>query len=451
MVLHKRPRCINRKGCFSLAAEIWRRYGQTNKTTALLRFIHTADLHLDSPLTGLVRPSESAAPPQILGASRQVFNNLIQLAIAEQVDFMVIAGDVYDQDWKGYETGLFFRAGMVRLQQAGITVFLISGNHDAASVITRQLSLPGNVVTFSSHAPETHQPDRWPLAVHGMSFPNRAVPENLASRYPAPVPGKFNLGILHTSLNGVAGHDTYAPCSKGDLTARGYQYWALGHVHTPAVIQRDPWIVFPGNLQGRHVGECGERGCYIVTVNDDLEVSKHDWQPLDVVRWARLEVPLDGVDSFAGAMAVVGRFLAEAVQQSDDRKLAVRIVLRGCTPLHGSLHGDPGRLEAEIQAAAQDCGKEAVWIEQVLLETRPAVSLDDLAKRDSLTKVVIEVARQAEAGGSWPSEITDMLNVLPPSLRMALEREWSGPGRQALMQDACAIILDRLAAKGDAP
>jgi DNA repair exonuclease SbcCD nuclease subunit len=191
---------------------------------------------------------DETATSELLGASRKAFDNLIRLAIDEAVDFVVIAGDVYDRDWKGYETGLFFRKGMVRLQEAGIPVFQIAGNHDAASVITRKLSLPENMHSFSSRKTETVEPEAWPVAIHGMSFPNRAVEENLVPGYPSAVPGKFNLGILHTSLAGREGHDTYAPCSVNDLTAKGYDYWALGHIHQPEVVQEDPWIVYAGNL-----------------------------------------------------------------------------------------------------------------------------------------------------------------------------------------------------------
>jgi DNA repair protein SbcD/Mre11 len=202
----------------------------------MFRFVHTADLHLDSPLRGL--SSRQGTPVEELrGASRKALDRLIDLAISERVDFVVIAGDIYDQDWKDYNTGLFFRSRMAKLQAAGIPVYMISGNHDAASIISRKLTLPCNVQSFSSRSAETFVLDSLPVAIHGMSFPNRAVEENLIPRYPAPVAGKFNIGLLHTSLAGAPGHDTYAPCSVEDLVAKGYDYWALGHVHQPAVVR----------------------------------------------------------------------------------------------------------------------------------------------------------------------------------------------------------------------
>ena len=184
----------------------------------MFRFIHAADPHLDSPLQGL--EAHDSAPIDVLrGATRRAFENLIQLAIDEPVDFVVIAGDLYDGDWRDYSTGLFFRNQMARLKASGIPVYLIAGNHDAASVISKKLSLPDNVHVFSTRTPESFSIPELPVVIHGRGFPNRAVPENIAVEYPAAVPGTFNVGLLHTSLTGRPGHDTYAPCSEQDLEA----------------------------------------------------------------------------------------------------------------------------------------------------------------------------------------------------------------------------------------
>lgn len=414
----------------------------------MFRFIHTADLHLDSPLRGLAS-REGAPAEELRGASRRALDQLIDLAKAESVDFVVIAGDIYDRDWKDYSTGLFFRSRMVKLQEAGIPVYMIAGNHDAASVISRKLGLPDNVTYFSSRAAETVEPEQWPVALHGMSFPNRAVDENLVPRYPAAVAGKFNIGILHTSLTGAEGHDTYAPCSVSDLVGKGYDYWALGHIHQPAVIHEMPWVVFPGNLQGRHARECGERGCRLVTVNDDLEVTACDWNTIDVARWAAVSVDLNGIDSMEELIRLTRASLGEALDKAGDRLLAARVTFTGTTGLHGALCSRPDRLDAEVEACAQDFGEGRVWIERVKLETRPVVSLAELAARDGLTKVVVEALDEAKAGEyQLPEEVVAMLAVLPTDLAESMKAEWQGPGRQALMEDACSMILERLTEKG---
>ena len=414
----------------------------------MFRFIHAADPHLDSPLRGL--EAHEGAPVALLrGATRKAFENLVNLAIDEAVNFVVIAGDLYDGDWKDYSTGLFFRGQMVRLEAKRIPVYLIAGNHDAASVISKKLTLPENVHVFSTRTAETMEVPGLAAVIHGRGFPHRAVPENLAVDYPAAVPGKFNLGLLHTSLTGRPDHDTYAPCSEQDLRNKGYGYWALGHIHQPEVISEDPWIVFAGNCQGRHARETGPRGCRLVTVKDSLEVASAEWRDLDVVRWQAVEVPLAGVENEAGAIKGIREALAGAVAAAEGRLLATRIHLTGATALHGSLHRDAQHWRAQVQALAQDFGEESVWVERLRVGTRPVYDLAELAARDALTKTVLETLETATHHlPALPDHITEMLDVLPPELRAEVAAEWDPDQRPALMEEVRAIILEALQTKG---
>ena len=414
----------------------------------MFRFIHAADPHLDSPLRGL--EAHEGAPVALLrGATRKAFENLVNLAIDEAVDFVVIAGDLYDGDWKDYSTGLFFRGQMVRLEAKRIPVYLIAGNHDAASVVSKKLTLPENVHVFSTRTAETMEVPGLAAVIHGRGFPHRAVPENLAVDYPTAVPGKFNLGLLHTSLTGRPDHDTYAPCSEQDLRNKGYAYWALGHIHQPEVISEDPWIVFAGNCQGRHARETGPRGCRLVTVKDSLEVASAEWRDLDVVRWQAVEVPLAGVENEAGAIKGIREALAGAVAAAEGRLLATRIHLTGATALHGSLHRDAQHWRAQVQALAQDFGEESVWVERLRVGTRPIYDLAELAARDALTKTVLETLETATHHlPALPDDITEMLDVLPPELRAEVAAEWDPDQRPALMEEVRAIILEALQTKG---
>jgi len=414
----------------------------------MIRFIHAADAHIDSPLKGL--EAHDGAPVELLrGATRRAFENLIQLAIDENTDFMVIAGDLYDGDWKDYSTGLFFRGQMVRLRDKGISVYLIVGNHDAASVISRKLSLPENVHVFSTRTTESMEVAGHPVVIHGRGFPNRAVPENLVFDYPPAVPNKFNIGLLHTSLTGRAGHDIYAPCSENDLCQKGYGYWALGHIHQPEVINRDPWIVFAGNCQGRHAGEVGPHGCRLVTVNDSLHVQNVEWHDLDVVRWQVLQIDLAGVTEEPEALSRVTKSIAGAVSEADGRLVAARVVFTGATPLHGSLHSETHRWHAETLGRAQDQGEEVVWIEQIKVSTSPVYNLAQLAERDALTKIVLETLEQARIESeNLPAEIKEMLDVLPLEVRREVESDWDESQQAIAMEDVRAIILEALGTKG---
>ena len=414
----------------------------------MFRLIHAADPHLDSPLQGL--EAHEGAPVGVLrGATRRAFENLVNLAIDEKVDFVVIAGDLYEGDWRDYSTGLFFRGQMVRLQAEGIPVYLIAGNHDAESVISKKLTLPENVHVFSTRVAGTKEVAGHPVAIHGRGFPNRAVPENLVIDYPSAVSGKFNLGVLHTSLTGKPGHDTYAPCSEADLREKGYGYWALGHIHQPEVISEDPWIVFAGNCQGRHVRETGPRGCRLVTVNDSLQVESAEWRSLDVVRWQELSVDFTGAELETEALRRVGDAMSHAVTTAEGRLVAARIVITGTTSLHGSLHRDGQHWRAQFLARAQDQGAEALWIERIKMATAPVYTITQLAERDALTKIVVENLDEThDQQITLPPEIEEMLGVLPPEIRSEVEAEWNGDQRNAVLSDVRAIILDALATKG---
>ncbi|MDB6137377.1 MAG: repair exonuclease [Verrucomicrobiaceae bacterium] len=413
----------------------------------MFRFIHAADPHLDSPLLGL-ESYEGAPVETIRGATRRAFENLVALALEQAVDFILIAGDLYDGDWKDYSTGLFFTGQMARLRAAAIPVFFIAGNHDAESVMTRKLKLPDNVRLFSSLTAEAVGVPGLPVTLHGRSFPNRAVPENLVPKYPGPVKGRFNIGLLHTSLSGLPGHDTYAPCALKDLQEKGYDYWALGHVHQPMEFSAEPWIGFAGNLQGRHVRETGVHGCRLVTVNDSLRIESNVFMPLDVVRWEVLEVDLAGLENDAAAMDRLGQRLRAATTAAEDRLLAVRLVFTGATALHGALHRDARHLRAECLAVAQQCGGP-VWIEEVKLRTSPVYDLTELAERDSLTGIVVETLHSAGAGlHEMPADIQAMLEVLPTALRAEVAAELEGEARHALLDDVRAIILEALTTKG---
>ncbi len=259
----------------------------------MLRFLHAADIHLDSPMRNLER--YPGAPMEAMrGATRRAFDNLVDLALSEQVDFVCIAGDVYDGDWKDFNTGLYFLQGMNRLREADIRVYLTRGNHDAANAISSHLRLPDNVVLFSTRSAQSveHTPG---VLLHGQSFANEAVTSNLALGFPEPATGCVNIGLLHTCLSGNEGHAPYAPCTPVQLQDKGYDYWALGHVHTRQVIAESPGIVFPGNTQGRHIRETGPKGCMLVEI-DQRHSCRLTFKPLDVARWERCQVDMSGQD-----------------------------------------------------------------------------------------------------------------------------------------------------------
>ena len=344
------------------------------------RFLHAADIHLDSPLIGL-SDIEGRVAERIRTAPRAAFELLVEQAIEEEVNFLVIAGDLYDGTWRDYKTGLFFAEQMGRLNQARIPVFLLHGNHDAQSQITRPLVLPDNVNVFGIRKAETFQIKELSVALHGQSFRQAATTDNLVPGYPSPIDGAFNIGVLHTALGGMGEHANYAPCSLAELVAKGYDYWALGHVHQGQVLHEQPHVVFPGNLQGRHVRETGPKGAYLVTV-DHGEVTDLTALEMDVVRWSVLDVdviPAGGIDDIVD---LIRRAVAQGAEEAAGRLLACRILLQGRTELHNRLVTDAEELTAEARSVALGLGEEVAWVEQVAVRTTPVADAALLEARE---------------------------------------------------------------------
>jgi DNA repair exonuclease SbcCD nuclease subunit len=388
------------------------------------RFIHAADIHLDSPLRGLAG-QEGATSRRIQTAPRAALENLVALAIDENVDFVVIAGDLYDGDWRDFHTGLFFVSQVGRLATAGIPTFVLHGNHDAESRITRRLTLPDEVRVFDARRPVTFQLDHLEVALHGQSFRQRDVSDNLALDYPAPVDGCFNIGVLHTGLGGLGGHQNYAPCTLDDLISRGYDYWALGHVHQHTVLGSRPHVVFPGNLQGRHIRETGPKGACLVTV-EEREVTSLRHVAVDAVRWAHLAVSVDDCERLPDVTEALRRAVEAAVRdEADGRLLACRLDLVGNTKLHGELLAAQEQILAEARAAALSLGDEGAWIEKVRIETVPQVSQAVLSARQDALGQLLRDLDHAAADAAFldvlANEIGQFARRLPPEIRSQAE------------------------------
>ncbi len=358
----------------------------------MFTFLHAADIHLDSPLKGL-EEYQDAPLEQIRLAARRAFDNLIQLALDEKVAFVLLAGDLYDGDWKDYNTGIYFVSRMGRLREAGIPVIMVSGNHDAASQITRSLKLPDNVTLFPHRKAGTHLLDHYEVAIHGQSFSARSVMDDLVRDFPQADPSLFNIGLLHTSLNGRTGHEPYAPCTLDALKSKGYHYWALGHIHQREEICHDPWVVFPGNIQGRHIRETGPRGCTLVSV-DEARVIKVEPRELDVLRWAVCRVDPSGCDSLDSLSDRVRDHFEEERAKTDGRPLAVRLIVEGITPLHGPLHVRALQWSEEIRAVAASLGD--IWIEKVVLKSRKSKEPQDSCTDDSPLRALLNAVESSQ-------------------------------------------------------
>ena len=378
--------------------------------------LHAADIHLDSPLVGLAARAGDRAD-ELIGATRRAFTRLVDFAIENDVSLLLIAGDLYDGNWRDFSTGLFFMKEMARLDRAKVPVAVVQGNHDAASQMTRHLRPAGNVKIFRHDRPESWILENLGVAIHGRSFPKWDVTDNLAVTYPDAKPGYLNIGLLHTAVTGNPGHAFYAPCSLADLVAKEYDYWALGHVHNRAVLSTAPWIVFPGNLQGRHANETGDKGATLLTI-DDGTISNVEHISFDVVRWDQILIDLSGCNEYDQALDRINEALNARVAAADGRTLAARLTLTGATNVHRVLAGNLERTKAECLLIAEQSGAD-VWLERVVVETRePEVATGpDADAVAELLRTIGEIRADPEEMAALKGVLSQALNRMPAKVR----------------------------------
>ena len=420
----------------------------------MFKFIHAADVHLDSPLRGLSR-YESAPAEAIRDACRRAFENLVDLAIEEKVSFVLLAGDLYDGDWKDYSTGIFLSQQMGRLGQHDISVFTVAGNHDAANRMTKALDNPANMTILSSRKVEKIKLDELAVAIHGRSFETQHVDENLAAGFATAEKGMFNIGLLHTSLDGREGHAVYAPCSADDLRSKGYQYWALGHIHKQEFVSKDPWIVFSGCIQGRHIRETGAKGCVLVTVEDG-SVSTVEKCPLDVMRWIEGNVDLTDAVEMRDVLDSARKSIENELSSADGRPIAMRIRFEGATTISDELAAYPERFEQQIKAFGAEIAGDDLWIERV---ENKAVGKLDLESTLSDDSAFGKLLKDILATPDDPDEIDGLKDVIA-DLRQKIPSEAFGADSvlnldenqtvERLVEEAKHMLVGRLLTVGGA-
>lgn len=418
----------------------------------MFRFLHAADIHLDSPLLGLEQ-YEGAPVERMRHATRHALRNLVQAAIDQEVAFVLIAGDLYDGDWRDYQTGLFLVGQMNRLKEAGIPVFIIAGNHDAANKMTKDLRLPDNVKRFGHKKAETLRLDGLQVAIHGQSFASQAIYDDLSAEYPAGERGWFNIGMLHTCGPGREGHESYAPCTLDTLRSKQYDYWALGHIHRRETLCEEPYVAFSGNLQGRHIRETGPKGCMLVTVDDAHRIQTEPHY-LDVLRWQSCRVDCTEAPTDDEVLERFQGELRKMLHAADSRLLAVRVELTGSCPAHRKLAARPEQYVTEIRARAHEAGGDEIWVEKVKLGTTLPQSSDDAVLMDGpigeLNQLIAEIAGDHERLMTLGEELAELKRKLPAELGEgpeALDLD-SPENLRAMLGQAHQMLMDRLLPSG---
>ncbi|MBP1874591.1 DNA repair exonuclease SbcCD nuclease subunit [Ensifer adhaerens] len=387
------------------------------------RFVHTADLHLDSPLRSLALRNADLAEI-VRGATRQALVRIVDLCLAEEVDALLIAGDLYDGSQTSMNTALFLAGELRRLDEAGIRVFIIRGNHDAQSQVTNELTLPPSTHVFKGRSKpvlaKTLESGR-DVYIHGMSFASPHAPESLLPSFHMPAVDTINIGMLHTSLAGAAGHDLYAPCSVAELQAHGFDYWALGHVHQHQVHASEPFVVMPGMPQGRDINEAGAKGVMLVTVSDEGRLTIEE-RAIGLATFERMSIDLAGISEWGDMLDAVRNAFLRARNANAADHVILRLTLTGATPLAWRLRRDGDLLQAEIDNVAAGIG--GCWVEKIELECRNPDAGTGTVMADPVDELAALVSTDVLPAHGYRQDVRaaveELLQQLPPELRQLL-------------------------------
>jgi exonuclease SbcD len=413
------------------------------------RMVHIADLHLDSPLRSMALRDPALA--ELIGASaRRALSATVDLCLSRNAEALLIAGDLYDGGQTSMKTAGFLAAELHRVAEAGVRVFIIRGNHDAASRITRELTMPDGVHVFKAKPGTVTLPgaaDGRDVAIHGISFKDPHAPESLLPRYPAPIAGAINIGMMHTSLGGAEGHDLYAPVSLGDLIAHGYDYWALGHIHKRQVHSARPAVVMPGIPQGRDMGEVGAGAATLAEIDADgtVRLTAHRVAEVEMIR---LDADMSGAEDWDAAGAAMEAALRAARDGSDTPHLVTRLRLTGAGAMTWALRRDPDRAAEEARGRAARL--DGTWLEKLEIDCTAPVSAGGGGPIDAFADLISgDIAHAADFRADAREMARDLLTRLPKDLRdrmLGADQAAEDAALDALISDGALSIVARLRA-----
>ena len=416
-------------------------------------FIHAADLHLDSPFKGLKRVSPQIAE-ELRKSTFEAFNAVLDLCIAEHVDALLIAGDIFDSADQSLLAQLTFVDGLKRLESEGIRSFVCHGNHDPLDAWRSEIPFPENTFRFGETvvSSELRPSDPDSPLVYGFSYPTREVRENIVPEFQKVFqPGRVSIGLLHANVGADTGHESYAPCTLEDLSRVGIKYWALGHVHTKQELNFPGGVaVYPGNIQGRHINESGPRGVYLVTIAEDGSM-EWSFRPVDLIRWDEIYVDiadLDDSQSIESLEAAISEKIEAALAGADRRHLVYRVSLTGRGPLHTVVNGSEfsetqiTRLNGEYMNR-----RPFAYCDRVTAATRKEINREDYSGREDFYGDLLRFFDQARSGGKIIEDLQSDLTLFYDHSRLGRylsDRLPEGDALASLLDEAESLCLDLL-------
>lgn len=412
-----------------------------------VRFVHASDLHLDASFGG-VDATDEAVAAAFSRSTLEALDRVVALCIDREVDFLVIAGDLYNSADRSLRAEFAFQRAMRRLDDQGIRAFVVHGNHDPADGWSAGLELPRSVVVFSAHEVERCEVVRdgeVVCAVYGRSFPSRQVTENLALEYRRQIDDPLAVAVLHTNVGRLAAWDNYAPSTVEDLRAAGMDYWALGHIHLPGRIADNPVAVYSGSTQGLNPTEVGPRGCFVVELDGDG--AREEFVETASIRWKNAAIDGSGLFDLEGLRSAVAAVCDAARGETGGRPVVLRVDLTGRSQLHFDL-GRPGILtDLLTDLRAEHLAAEPwIWIDRLRDRTRPFIDLDAVAREEGLRGDLVRLAaRWGEDGEGAAAMLDELLAAVLGQLPGQREH---GLSPHDIVQRACDLCIDRLS-EGD--
>ncbi len=412
------------------------------------RFVHASDLHLDSPFTSLTELDQAIAG-KLRNATITAFDRIIDLCIEREVDFLLVGGDIYDGAYRSLKAQLRFRKGLQRLSDAGISSFVVHGNHDPLDGWIANLEWPEKTHIFGGDTVQKFsvaQSGEEIARVYGISFKTRDVRKNLAKEFQREKGSVFSIGLLHCNVGANTGHEPYAPCTLDDLVKSGMDYWALGHVHTrEKLYPRNPMIIYPGNPQGRNPRETGPRGCYLIEV--DGRGNPHEtFIPVDCVRWLNKEISIDGVATEESLMQLLESQIDLLREEGEGRDVVANFTMVGSGLIHELLR-KPDHVEDLIRHFRETAGAESpfVWLNRIEVKTRFEI---DIEKRREETDFLGELLRIIETYRKSPETLTELQQELEVLYGACLTRKLlEAPSQEqmmALLDSAEALCVEKI-------
>ena len=383
-------------------------------------------------------------------STNDAFIKIVDLCLSEHVDFLTIGGDTFDGVDRSLSAQILLRNQFERLHKADIPVIIVTGNHDPLSDWIEGIKFSENVHLFAGNQVENisiKKNGNVPATIYGISYKISEVEENLSLKFHSETRDAISIGMLHANVGSRTEHAPYSPCTISDLKSCNMDVWLLGHIHTPEIICREPLILYPGNIQGRHINESGPRGCYLIKVDSDHKIS-YEFKPVQNIIWKSCDINIENISSLLGLTDILSeRCEGELASLTNGEKgIVVRWKLMGFSPLYHELTM-PGRIEEIKESLVERFFNQMpfVFSESIRLCVKPVINKQDYTNQENFIGDFLRLSERAKNDNQLKKEILDILNqpLSNRTIRKYIE-DINETGLSDILEDSVNMGMDLL-------